>query len=301
MPDRTLLPNEPGVLHWDVEQDLTERHLWPVRRELEVFFLALRESLDARLRAAQPFKLGKPYPLGQCLEITQAVQACLQQPAAPLHGAAADGFAALSAFVLAGGTARQVWGDLRGEYFQNAFLLGTLYVDVSNDTVVASKPKVEILPWAQARFSAVRDYRHYALLVNGYWKAHVFPNHVLPTLAPYFPWFVALPDGSIRLEADSHYMFALNLASEYRASEAVLQDPPMEPTLFQALAQALGGTSLALASDPLAGRSQALVHCAQCRAERPVLSAQQRQDVIEGLRVVNGCLARFRVAGLSCN
>ena len=121
MPDRTLLPNEPGVLHWDVEQDLTERHLWPVRRELEVFFLALRESLDARLRAAQPFKLGKPYPLGQCLEITQAVQTCLQHPAAPLHGAAADGFAALSAFVLAGGTARQVWGDLRGEYFQNAF------------------------------------------------------------------------------------------------------------------------------------------------------------------------------------
>lgn len=295
MSDRGLLPNEPGVVDWATEQALTERYLLPALGELEAFFLEVRESLDAGLRAAQPFKFGKPFPLGQCLEITLAVQACLQEPKVLMSPVAAQGYAALSAFVCAGGTARQVWGDLRGEYFQNAFLLGTLYVDVSNDTVVARKPKVEILPWAQARFSAVRDHRHYADLVMRYWGAFVFPNHVLPALAPWFPWIVVIPGGSVRLEADSLYMFAMTLALEYRSSEAVLVDPPLEAGLFGTLVQQLVDTGLEVASNPEQGREQALARCVEYRFSRATLTDAQRVEVIEQLRHANRCLGAFRV------
>lgn len=299
MTDRTLLPNEPRILDWAQELALTGQYLLPALRELEVFFLEVREGLDSRLQAAQPLKSGKPYPLGQCLEITLAVQAWLQQPQALQRAGAAAGLAALSAFIQAGGTARQVWGDLRGEYFQNAFLLGTLYVDVSNDTVVASKPKVEILPWAQARFSAVRDYRHYAQIVGRYWGAQVFPNHVLPTLAPWFPWLVVTPGAGVQLEADSQYMFALTLASQYAVTEAVLADPPMPEAVFEPLVRQLAGAGLPVADAAQQGRQQALAYCAAYRVEHAVLTDAQRQRVIEQLRQANQCLAVFKVSSLT--
>ena len=61
---------------------------------------------------------------------------------ARLDGAPASGLIALVAFMSHGGTMRKVWGDLRGEYFQNAFIVGSLYVDVANYTVVPTKPAI---------------------------------------------------------------------------------------------------------------------------------------------------------------
>ena len=151
---RPLLPNEPRVLDGPGQQALTEQFLLPATAQLEALFLGVRASLDGALCAAQPIKLGKPYPLGQCLEISLAVKAQLKRlNPATWAGLPAQGHAALSGFMRHGGQMNQVWGDLRGEYFQNAFLAGTLYIDVSNDTVVRTKPPVEIMPWAQARFT----------------------------------------------------------------------------------------------------------------------------------------------------
>jgi hypothetical protein len=117
-----LLPNEPRVLDWAGQHVLTERFLIPALSKLEALFLGLRASLDPMLSQAQPSKLDKPYPLGQCLEISLAVQNYLQQlDPFTLSGAPAQGHAALAAFLRHGGSMRQVWGDLRGEYFQNAF------------------------------------------------------------------------------------------------------------------------------------------------------------------------------------
>ena len=70
---RPLLPNEPCLHLPAAERTLTERYLLPVLSELEVFFLAVRRQLDPELERLQPVKLGKPYPLGQCLEIALAV------------------------------------------------------------------------------------------------------------------------------------------------------------------------------------------------------------------------------------
>lgn len=84
--------------------------------------LAVRLQLDPVLERQQPFKLCKPYPLGQCLEIAQAVEARLRSvDVSGLSTQAAAGLQAIRAFQRAGGAFRQVWGDLRGQYFRMRF------------------------------------------------------------------------------------------------------------------------------------------------------------------------------------
>ncbi|MEL7969110.1 hypothetical protein AAG587_22330 [Vreelandella neptunia] len=68
----------------------------------------------------------------------------------------------MTQFFRQGGLVRQVWGDLRGEYFQNALLVGGLYVDVANDIVDPRKPPGEILPFAEARLAPISDFHHFS-------------------------------------------------------------------------------------------------------------------------------------------
>src|SRR5690606_40479739 len=65
--------------------------------------LHVRHSVDDSLRTTQPVKLSKPYPLGQCLEISLAVEKALKtlDPAA-LPDNAVAGYRALAAFFNAG-------------------------------------------------------------------------------------------------------------------------------------------------------------------------------------------------------
>lgn len=125
-----LLPNEPRILDSDAQAALTERFLLPVLPELEACLLTVRRQLDPKLERLQPVKLGKPYPLGQCLEIAEAVQARLRTVNdSDLPAEAATGLRALRAFQRAGGDFSQVWGDLRGQYFQNSSQVGTPYIE----------------------------------------------------------------------------------------------------------------------------------------------------------------------------
>ncbi|BBI49679.1 hypothetical protein HORIV_21000 [Vreelandella olivaria] len=120
-----LLPNEPRIADEAVQTGLTEQYLLPLIDELATLFVGLRHTLDVELRKVRPVKQGKPYPLGQCLEISQALlQRLSQLEPATLEPEAARGFQALTHFVRQGGLVRQVWGDLRGDYFQNALLVG---------------------------------------------------------------------------------------------------------------------------------------------------------------------------------
>lgn len=290
---KPLLPNEPRVLDGPGQQALTERFLLPATAQLEALFLGLRASLDGALCAAQPTKLSKPYPLGQCLEISLAVKTQLKRlNPATLVGPPAQGHAALSAFLRHGGQMNQVWGDLRGAYFQNAFLAGTLYIDVSNDTVVPTKPPVEILPFEQARFTAVADFVHFARVAERYWQARIYPNHVLPTLAPYCPLVAVLPDGCVRVEADSGYMFALTQAEHFWPSQAVLNAPPLSEPLFRHIALSLAGSAQQIASDPAQGKALALASCEACRAQAQQPWPEQRTVVGRAVQEVNRLPAR---------
>lgn len=197
--------------------------------------------------------------------MSQLAPECLAE--VPLTDDEATGLAAFTAFRQEGGLLRLVWGDLRGEYFQNAFQMGTLYLDVSNDTVNPAKPKVEILPFEQARLAAVADFRHFARLAARYWKHRVYPNHILPALAPYCPLIHLAPDGTLSLKDCSEYMVGMARARQYAPSEAVLSDPPMPAWLFEYLAQALGSGPFSLPVSADEGRAMALRACGTYREE----------------------------------
>lgn len=291
---RPLLPNEPCLHLPAAERALTERHLLPVLSELEVFFLAVRRQLDPELERLQPVKLGKPYPLGQCLEIAQAVEKRLRTVGeAVLPAVAAQGLRAFKAFLRAGGSLRQVWGDLRGQYFQNAFQLGSLYVDVSNDTVVPTKPKVEVLPFEAANFVPIRSFTQFRQIATVYWQDQIYPNHVLPELAPHCPLIHVSKAGRIRLHDATQYMLAMTRAQGFAPSEAVLSEAAMPAALFEQVCRALRDAGYRLPRSAEHGHTLALQQCQQQRAKRWHQDAARPAKIIhEALRINQQLVSR---------
>lgn len=294
--ERPLLPNEPRQLNWQKEGQLTQQFLMPVLVELETFFLQLRAELDPMLIAVQPIKAGKPYPLGQCLEISLAMKSKLQEiKASDLQGAGLIAFTAIQQFVKHGGAIRQIWGDLRGEYFQNAFMFGDLYVDVSNDTVVPTKPKVEILPFSRANLSAIRDFQHFSYLVKRYWKAQTFPNVLFPALAPYAPILIRYADGSVQLHDASDYMVMLTCRDGFHPSASYLSSADIDHALFRQLSDYCQkrGWATPLAANPEQGLLSALEHCRQYRAEGRHAMMAHTVGVVQQIVTMNTQLSDF--------
>jgi hypothetical protein len=285
---RTALPLQPLDQADPLQAKLTETHLLPVLGHLMAFFLAVRAKVDGPLQAAQPVSNGKIYPLGQCLEITQAAERLLLAPdRLHLGGEAALGLAAFRAFRSAGGKIRQVWGDLRGTFFQNAFQIGTLYVDVSNDTVTLTKPKVEILPFAAANFRAIGDFRHFAQIARRYWKHSVFPNHVLPELAPFCPLIHVSTGGIVMFRDPTRYMVGLACKDQFSASEDVLSDQAIRTDLFEHLGALLRSRQTKLPASPEAGRQAALQACREGRDKRWHLSRKHQESAANQVHRVN--------------
>lgn len=289
-----LLPNEPRVVNTKAQAHLTQRYLLPYLKALTAYLLALRAQIDLPLQQTNPIKLGKPYPIGQCLEITLAVQQQLRTTDTRFVPGTEEeqGQRAFVAFRKAGGTVRQVWGDLRGEFFQNAFQVGILYIDVANDTVTPSKPKIEILPFTDAEFVPIRDFRHFAHLAAHYWQDRVYPNHVVPALAPTYPLILLSPSGQFRLAEATHYMLALAQATAYRMSEAVLYDEPMPTEVFAKVSERLTGTRWQLPSNPTVGRAAALRACREQRAKKWHRSQRQAHDSIKTALEINHRLGK---------
>jgi hypothetical protein len=206
---------------------LTVRHLGGPVARLEAYFLAIRAETDAALAPALPDAAGKPYPYGRCEEISTDAFARLarriDQPVEEMDRV-------LRAFVAEGGIVRRVWGVLRGQYFQNAFQIGGLYVDVSNDTVVVTKPKVEILPIQDSGLVPVRDLAHFRETAALYWKAETFANLIVPSLAPLLPMVSSSPGRLLPgLQSACDYMIALMARDGFRQAEAWLAEGPEPP------------------------------------------------------------------------
>jgi hypothetical protein len=242
---------------------LSARFLSPVAPMLEDLFLALRAETDQALGRDAPPRYGKPYPYGYCLEITKDVQARLRvrlkQPRHP-------GERAIKAYLNSGGVARRVWGALRERFFQNAFHIGGLYIDVSNDTVDVSKPKVEILPMDRSGLEPIRDAAHFARIAEAYWGVTFYANHALPSLAPLFPMIGVDARGKARLYSDIRYMVDLFRSSQFAKSERWLEDGPAPP---MALVEAIRRPCppALLGANPNATLTAALQACRSARAD----------------------------------
>jgi len=219
-----LLPLAPAPVD-DRQAALTAEHIGDPQA-LTRYFEGLRRTVDPSLLARHPEFAGKPYPLGRCREIRDAVLALLLErvnaPREPMD-------AAISVFLRSGGVGKKTWGVLRDSYFQNALQFGGWYVDVANDTVVASKPPVEVLPAGESGMVAVRDYRHFADIARRYWNADVYRNSVFPRLAAYFPLIVVYPTGAAEPAVASDQVAELTRRAAFRPSLdalAAFPDPP---------------------------------------------------------------------------
>lgn len=296
--DQPLLPNEPRVENWNKQQTLTERFLLPRIKELEQLFLYLRTELDPHLKTQQPTKLGKAYPLGQCLEISVAIQKALFSLNKPqLPPAELKGYQALELFLSKGGDARQVWGDLRGEYFQNAFLIGTLYIDVANDTVVSTKPPVETLPFSEANFRPIENFHHFSKIAQRYWKAQILPNHLIPELAPFFP-IIVITEGGVRLSVECLYMITLTQQRSFSPSLEILEQPSTLPdALFSLLAKTLLASNLMTAKNASDGKNQAIERCKEYKDQHKILTKEQLTRLLLKVSEVNKVLQRIKVTG----
>lgn len=205
----------------DHQRELCRRWLWPNQEAMFEDFLRLRLEFDQSFTPApQP---GRNYPIGYCREISVGVFNLLQRA---LAAPQTSGISALRNFCAAGGRFKRVWGDLRHSYFQNAFQAGDMYIDAANDSVVITKPKVEILRLEKAEFFPLNDFESYARLAETYWKGQVYPNRYLPNLAPMFPILLVYPSGQIKLHSQYQTPLYLNLVHDFSLAEDFLLRSP---------------------------------------------------------------------------
>ena len=221
-----LLPQQ--IAPVDSYQDrLTRECFYKQRDDLYRYLLFLRLEIDAKFAPALPVAGGKPYPYGRCEEITRSLfsqlAACVKSPTHPIE-------IALRSFIGRGGIVRTVWGALRGQYFQNALQFGSLYIDVANDTVVVTKPKVEMLPMAESGLVSLHDLNHFIEIATIYWSATLWANVLVPSLAPLLPMISASPDRlAPGLQSASDYMIAMMCRDGFRQAESWLRDGPAPP------------------------------------------------------------------------
>lgn len=264
-----MVKNKMGLLSQQIapvdrmQQALTNRFIMPVHQDIFTYLYQLRESLDPELREKYPFVTPeKVYPLGRCTEITETVLAALNQrlarPSVPAERA-------IAAFVRSGGIMRPIWGALRGQFFQNATQLGALYVDVANDTVTVTKPKVEMIPLDQAGIVNIRDLAHFAEIAGKYWNARIIANHVAPSLAPILPMLAVFGDSQARLVSVCDYMIGLMMRDRFRMAEQWVAEMPPVPPEIMAHYRAKLPETLRLA-DGQDGREAAIAACRQGRA-----------------------------------
>lgn len=240
---------------------LTERFLLPALAEIEAALLALRVHTDQALAGKVPTYKGKAYPYGCCHEITLDVMGRLAAFAAQRRS---PGQQALNDFLQHGGTGKLVWGVLRDSYFQNAMHLGSLYVDVSNDTVDVTKPKVEILPMDQSGMVLIQDATHFAQVAERYWDARAYANTLLPSLAPLFPVVLVDTKGGVSLQSNAGYMKRLLGTDGFARSEQWLRTGPRLPdTLATAFRNACPPDLQA--TNPAVGLDAAIAACEALR------------------------------------
>lgn len=260
------------------QQRLTARHLTPALKDIEQLLMRMRREIDSELQPRFPAHQGKPYPYGRCLEISQLFMDKLR--AALGTRVPTRGLRALRDFVHAGGRIDWVWGALREQYFQNAFQMGALYVDVSNDTVTVTKPPIEILPLKDANFLAIRDLAHFAKVARVYWGVEIYVNDVVPSLAPILPMIGLPQNGPPALMSATDYMIDYLRRDGFVQAEDYLRHGPSLPAESWAAMHA--GTPVDLrAADAVHGRAQGIAAILAARAAGVFNDMQWRRERLQ--------------------
>lgn len=139
--------------------------------------------------------------------------------------------------------------------------------------------------------SPIRDYHHFARIAERYWQVHVWPNHVLPDLAPSHPLVTVSKEG-VQLQESGDYLTALNWQQAFRPAETFLVSPPMPEAVFAAIAAQLQNSPHRLATDPAEGRRRALQITQQYRRKRWHQTPEIQQRLLVAGHAVNRQLSR---------
>lgn len=195
-------------------------------KSLTEYLALLRIKVDIELIKDYPYFSGKPYPLGRCKEIRNAVFDLLKKE---LASSPNEALSPLIDKLQAGHEIKQVWGSLRDEYFQNAMIVDDLYIDAANDTVNPNKPRVEITAAANSGFSAITSFEQFCTIAKRYWQVTLYRNDVFPALAPYFPIVCIAENNSCWFGAATNEMLELTMNSDFNESKSVLSLLPACP------------------------------------------------------------------------
>ncbi|TNE61306.1 MAG: hypothetical protein EP335_16530 [Alphaproteobacteria bacterium] len=199
------------------------------------------------------------YPYGYCEPIRDTVWHSLQHSVCQ-PGLGQGHFVALRRFLDEGGHWRCIWGELtHGPYLQNAIQIGTWYIDASNDTVVVTKPKLDVRPLADTNFRNVESLIQYFDVTSHYYDWDIYPNRVVPALAPVFPALAIHRSSGVLLLCDiPRPLFYRNLEDRGAQADAFLKasayaEKELPPDARQALARAASAIDTHLsAAAPLA-------------------------------------------------
>ena len=208
----------------DEKQDkFTEKHLKPLIPSIKKFFKYLRELYDEQIRELQ--KKHKPdrkkktpfsatldnYPIGYCFSITDSILKSVERMG--LENILGNVFDVDNLIL------KRIYIILDDKYFQNAIQMGTLYIDVANDTVDVKKEKVVVKHLKDVNYKNFGDFEHFAIVAERYLNVKLYPNKDFPEVFDIFPLIVYSESHGYNFFDYNATMFFKNVASNFELSE----------------------------------------------------------------------------------
>jgi len=85
------------------------------------------------------------------------------------------------------------------EYFQNAFQLWNLIIDIAHNSVDTKTSDIKISNIKDSRIRNFTNYNDYCKVAQKYWWVEIIPNTIFPHLADLFPFFFKNKDWTIEV------------------------------------------------------------------------------------------------------
>lgn len=148
------------------------------------------------------------------------------------------------------------------------------------------------MPFEKAQFIPIRNFENFRRIAHRYWEHEIYPNHILPELAPYCPFVHVSKTSEFQLHNVSDYMLGLAHSHAYQSSADVLRDSPMPQAFFEQL-QSIGQQNLIPSARSLKhGKELSLLYCQQYREKRWHLKRETIKQFRGHATKVNMILAR---------
>jgi hypothetical protein len=168
---------------------LTEKWIVPHTQKIIKDLNYVRTIVDQRiqkLEISKGLKFNSSFPIGRCHEITVE----MYKEILGTSGMNSDfqGLKMIKNFIREGGFLNCFWGIDSNNYFQNAIQAGSSIINVAGDTVDLKSPQVEIYTDLESSpIKNIATIEEAAEIMEKYWGYQVYPNTLLPNIAPYFP------------------------------------------------------------------------------------------------------------------